>query len=201
MSRTVEADRIASGNITKDEMLYLAQRDQLPDELREQLTHDEDLQRELQNALGGRPPLLSDVPNTGDVNTRGVTLAQLKAAGIRLVDEEGNNVLDDGLNPPEQFENARQGQRDPEAAIPREGTATRAPLGEDLEDVDDEDDDDDEDGEEDYEAGWNNDQRRAELSRRGLSIDGDKPTLIARLVEDDVAKKLEGGSSTEPPPA
>lgn len=39
--------------------------------------------------------------------------------------------------------------------------------------------------EEDYEEGWNNDQRRAELARRGLSIDGKKEDLVARLRRSD----------------
>jgi len=41
------------------------------------------------------------------------------------------------------------------------------------------------DAEEDYEEGWNNNQRRAELTRRGLSIDGNKDELIARLRRSD----------------
>lgn len=41
------------------------------------------------------------------------------------------------------------------------------------------------DDEEDYEEGWNNNQRRAELTRRNLSIDGNKDELIARLRRSD----------------
>ena len=48
----------------------------------------------------------------------------------------------------------------------------------------------DEDGEEDYEDGWNNDQRRAELTRRKLSIEGKKDDLIGRLRRSD-ADQLE----------
>lgn len=44
---------------------------------------------------------------------------------------------------------------------------------------------DDEEDEEDYEEGWNNDARRAELSKRGLSIEGTKDELIARLIRSD----------------
>ena len=51
-----------------------------------------------------------------------------------------------------------------------------------------ESDDDDPDGVEDYEGGWNNDTRRAELAKRGLSTDGTKDELIARLVADDAAE-------------
>jgi SAP domain len=39
--------------------------------------------------------------------------------------------------------------------------------------------------EEDYEEGWNNPSRRAELSKRGLSIDGTKEVLVSRLRRSD----------------
>lgn len=194
MSRVIDQERIDSGDLTKDEVLYLAQRDQLPEEFKK----NAEVQLRLQNALGGKPPRLADVANTGTVNTLVVTKAELEAMGIE--------VQDDGLNPPEQFEDARVGERPPEmkGQVPAGGTATRAPLGEDLDDDDDEDDDDSdddddtEDGDEDYDGGWNNDQRRAELARRGLSVDGDKAALIARLVEDDNAQKLAGSSTPGP---
>lgn len=53
---------------------------------------------------------------------------------------------------------------------------------------------DDDDEEDDYsnENGWNNDSRRAELSKRGLSVDGNKEALIARLRRSD-ADMLEEG--------
>lgn len=38
---------------------------------------------------------------------------------------------------------------------------------------------------EDYQEGWTNDSRRAELSRRGLSIEGSKDELIKRLLAND----------------
>lgn len=44
------------------------------------------------------------------------------------------------------------------------------------------------DEEEDYEDGWNNDQRRAALSERGLSVDGNKSELIARLRRSDLGQ-------------
>lgn len=45
---------------------------------------------------------------------------------------------------------------------------------------------DDEDGEEeDYLEGWNNEQRRTELARRKLSIEGRKDDLISRLRRSD----------------
>jgi hypothetical protein len=54
----------------------------------------------------------------------------------------------------------------------------------------------DDDEEEDYEDGWNNDQRRAELSTRGLSVDGKKDDLIARLRRSDL-DELEDGDIFE----
>lgn len=52
--------------------------------------------------------------------------------------------------------------------------------------------DDDDEEEEDYDEGWNNDKRRAELSSRGLSTEGSKDELIARLLEDDASSEDEG---------
>lgn len=54
-----------------------------------------------------------------------------------------------------------------------------------------------EDEEEDYEEGWNNDQRRAALSERGLSVDGKKDELIARLRRSDL-NQLEEGDVFDP---
>lgn len=56
---------------------------------------------------------------------------------------------------------------------------------------------DDEEEEEDYEEGWNNDQRRAALSERGLSVDGRKDDLIARLRRSDLGQ-LEEGDTFDP---
>jgi len=57
--------------------------------------------------------------------------------------------------------------------------------------------DEDEEGEEDYEEGWNNDERRAALSERGLSIDGKKDDLIARLRRSDLNQLTEEDHATE----
>ena len=38
---------------------------------------------------------------------------------------------------------------------------------------------------EDYDEGWSNDQRRAELSKRELSVNGAKAELMARLIRSD----------------
>ena len=56
---------------------------------------------------------------------------------------------------------------------------------------------DDEDTEpEEYTEGWSNDQRRAELAKRGLSLDGRKDDLIARLRRSDSQTLLPEDQST-----
>lgn len=45
-----------------------------------------------------------------------------------------------------------------------------------------------EEGEDDYLQGWTNDTRRAELTTRGLSIEGSKDELIARLRRSDAGQ-------------
>jgi len=52
-----------------------------------------------------------------------------------------------------------------------------------------------EEGEEDYDDGWNNEQRRAELAGRELSIDGNKDEMIARLIRSDEDKLVEGDAA------
>lgn len=54
----------------------------------------------------------------------------------------------------------------------------------------------DEEDEEDYEEGWNNTQRRAALAKRGLSVDGRKEDLIARLRRADSGQLLPEDTST-----
>ena len=49
---------------------------------------------------------------------------------------------------------------------------------------------DDNEEEEDYLEGWNNNQRRAELARRKLSVDGNKTELIERLLRYDADELL-----------
>lgn len=53
-----------------------------------------------------------------------------------------------------------------------------------------------EEEEEDYLEGWNNNQRRAELSKRGLSVEGGKADLIARLRRSDTDTLLADDHST-----
>lgn len=52
-------------------------------------------------------------------------------------------------------------------------------------------DDDDEDGEEVEYAGLTNKELRALLAERGLSVDGNKDELVARLEEDDASDASE----------
>lgn len=81
--------------------------------------------------------------------------------------------------------------------IPHTGDANTAGLSkEDLEEraarmaaeqgMDDDEDEDEDDGldPDDYDSATN-DQLRAELARRGLSVEGNKAALIERLQEDD----------------
>lgn len=56
-------------------------------------------------------------------------------------------------------------------------------------------DDDEELDEESYTTGWNNDQRRAELSKRKLSVEGNKDDMIARLRRSDSDTLIEGDES------
>lgn len=175
MSRTIEQERIDSGDLTDDEMLYLAQRDQLPEDVRQ----DAEAQLQLRSRLQAGAPLLEDVPNTGTVNTLAVTKDQLAKLGIE--------VLEDDANPPEQFEGARLGQTAPGAPVPTQGTA-QPPVNPDPEDLED----DDEDVE--Y-TDMKNDELRAEIARRNaerdadaqLSLDGNKQQLISTLEADDAS--------------
>lgn len=48
-----------------------------------------------------------------------------------------------------------------------------------------------EEGEEDYLEGWNNKQRLAELSSRGLSLEGTKDDYIARLRRSDAGQLID----------
>lgn len=107
---------------------------------------------------------LQDIPNLGVVNTSGR--------------DEPEPLTDDELKP-------------------RKVNLTKPQLrGEDDDEEDEEDfEDTDEDVVEvpednDYES-WNQDQRRAELADRGLSVEGRKSELITRLREDDERRLTE----------
>lgn len=166
MSRTIDPEKISSGKLTEDELLYLAQRDMLPADVRE----DYETQEEIRRRLEGIRPMLADIPNTGDANTRGITLAQLEAMGLEL--------LDDGLNPPRQFQSARLGD-----------------TIDDIEGMEEEEEEDDDDlSEVPYtDKRWTNDRLRAEIAGRNedrdeaaqLSLEGKKEDLIRTLEADD----------------
>jgi hypothetical protein len=165
MSRTIDPEAIASGELSDDEMLYLAQRDQLPAEVKADFEQQEEIRRRLANIS----PMLADVPNTGTVNTLGVTIEQLEAMGLE--------VLEDGANPPKNFQSARLGQRPGDLR----GAQRKADLDEAGED-----DDDGEEAEADY-GSLTNEQLRVELAARDLSTDGNKAEMVARLEEDDAS--------------
>lgn len=61
-----------------------------------------------------------------------------------------------------------------------------------FESEDEEDDDEDVD----Y-SSWSNDELRAELARRNLSVDGKKADLVARLEEDDASEEDDSESKGE----
>lgn len=101
MSRVIDPEKIQSGDLDEADMLYLAQRDQLPRELLEKLREDlddddEDPEELIRRALAIKQRRsLKDQPHTGDVNTKGTTLAQTR---------RGAEKADDGLNRPEDYE-------------------------------------------------------------------------------------------------
>lgn len=107
--------------------------------------------------LGG--PALDEVLNTGTANTAGLTIEELESLLSQKRASERAEVKD----------NLRQ---DKKSMIDLQ-TESSGEEAEDEEEV------------EDYRDGWNNANRQAELARRGLSTEGDKETLIQRLVESD----------------
>lgn len=165
MSKVIEPQRIATGDLSDEEVLYLAQRGQLDESVL-----DEEQREALRESLDGSaqsPP--HAFANTGTMNTAGESIEDLERRLARMKEE--------------------QAAHDAAEAMTREVRRQRRPItADDPEDGPEEDDEDDEDAEpEDYstERGWTNDSRRGELSRRGLSVDGDKAELIGRLMADD----------------
>lgn len=177
MSRVIEPERIAEGDLTEEEVLYLVTRDQLdinqaPAEVQEAI-------RARLDQSGQLPP--HAYANTGAVNTAGETIEQLEARLARMKAEQGFTGEVDS-SPGEAAE-----------SMQREVRRQRRPITADDEEPDEDDEpEEDDDGElEDYstERGWSNDTRRAELSRRGLSVDGNMEKLIDRLMADDESKE------------
>lgn len=164
MSKEIPQDRIDSGDLTEAEIEYLHQRGQLP----KQYYKDIDVEGgEL--APEALPTKLR--PHTGDVNTGGLTVEDLKG---------GKRKLDDGLNRPEDEDD---NEDEPDQTS--------------KEEVDDEEDDEEEgETQQDYQA-MNNDARRAELANRGLVTTGNKQELIARLERSDANELLEEDQAEE----
>lgn len=123
MSRQIDPERIASGNLTEDERRYLEDRAIIPRE-------------------GAITPNPEENVNTDDPT------GQLS---------EWPSDSESTLTPPS-------------FGTPDEG---------------DDEGSEDEDEYEDYEEGWTNTSRRAALTERGLSVEGKKEELIARLIRSD----------------
>lgn len=160
MSRTIDPTTPVE-DLTDDELLYLFARDKVEASVLEDRGLNPYGSQDQDHA---RVMALQDVAHTGDANTKG--------------------VLPDDLVPAEDYEKALK---------PSKENLTRPQLvgqDDDEDDEDDEEEDEDDDGlvdvpdNRDYDN-WNNDQRRAELADRGLSVEGRKEQLIARLRESD----------------
>lgn len=155
-------------DLNEDEVRYLQDRDQLPDEYeRVPVTF---------NGLGGH--VISNDPVAVLQNIDESRHAAIESEVERRVQEELAKRVGQELQHEEIV------ARTPHTGDANTAHRSLAPPAE----VDDEDEDDEE-GEEDYGDGWNNDSRRAELAKRGLSVDGNKDELIARLIEDDESKE------------
>lgn len=122
MSRHIDPERIASGELTDDEVLYLQDRGLLPDDIEP----------------------------------------------LEIKYYEGGNVAP--ASTPEEIE-----------GTPAEGVEYTLSDGD----------------EEDYDEGWTNVQRRAELTNRGLAVDGKKEELIARLLRSDADELTEEDQAPE----
>lgn len=133
MSREVDTSK----NLSRDDIVYLQSRGQLPADV-----------EPVDNDLSRGPRNLDDVPNTGDANSAGLTK------------EEWDLIM----------ERRQKAQLEDQPSFDTAGGIVEAET---------------EEGEEDYLQGWTNDTRRAELSRRDLSVEGSKDELIARLRRSD----------------
>lgn len=159
MSRTIDPTTPVE-DLTDDELKYMFARDLVDASVLEDRGLNPYGSQDQDRA---RVLALQDVAHTGDANTKGIE--------------------PDDLVPPDDYEKALK---------PKKENLTRPQLvgQDDDEDEDEDDEEDDEDGlvdvpeNRDYDN-WNNDQRRAELADRGLSVEGKKEQLIARLRESD----------------
>lgn len=147
LTRKIDPEKIASGDLTEDERLYLQDRGLLPEGV-EKVDNDY-----------SKPASLDSRPNTGTANTAGVTTEEFE----------------------EQLEKSKKAQ-------------TVQPVIQDKGGI--EVIEDDETIELDYDE-MNNNERRAELSRRGLAVTGNKEELISRLRRSDMDELLEGDKAEE----
>lgn len=176
MSRVIDPERIASGDLDEDEIMYLLQRGVL--DVTQLSLDEQEAVRERLDQSGSHPPHY--YANTGNVNTSGETIEELERRLARMKAEQGMSG-EDGSSPGTAAETMAREVR-------RQKRRITADDEEPDEDTDDDDVEDDEPEDYSTERGWDNDRRRAELTRRGLSIDGNRDELIARLVADDEAK-------------
>lgn len=152
MSKTLDLSDLSA--LDDDDLQYAHQRGLITDaQLAEHLGTDEFtlVDQIAKNGISQGVPL-SEIANTGDANTRGLTNEDL------LKEVERRGLL-------ERLDNEKRGA---------------GPAASD-------DEDDEALVEEPYEDA-RNDDLRAELSRRGLSVDGNKTELVQRLREDDEAE-------------
>lgn len=164
MSREIDLSK-GVGKLTPAEIGYAYQRGMINDDQLREAGY------EPMDVVHGDLPVHMQ-PETGDANTSAKTQEDLDA---EQVSEEDLQPKEESLTEPQ-----TKGFREPVTLVD-----------------DDEDEDEDEDFVEipdnkDYDN-WTNEQRRAELADRGLSVQGKKDVLNARLREYDEARAAEEG--------
>lgn len=167
MARVIDPEDLASGDVDEETARYAHDRGMVDDQWLAdyyQTTVDE-LRAGLMAPSSSRR--LSQVVNTGDVNT------------LNITQEELDSMLEKAR------EEARAEHEENRAAF-EESRRREADGGdEEFRVVDRDEWNMDEEGGGAYEDGWNNREREAELARRGLSVDGKKEDLVARLKRAD----------------
>lgn len=166
MSREIDLSK-GVGGLSPAEIGYAYQRGMITDEQLREAGY------EPMDVVHGDLPV-HEQPETGDANTRAKT----------------QEDLDNEQVPEEDFEPREKNLTEPQTK------GFRRPVT--LEDEGSDDEDDEDDGtveipdDRNYDE-WTNDQRRAELADRGLSVNGKKDVLIARLRESDEARDAQEG--------
>lgn len=149
--------------LSDQELLYLITRESTPNGLTAAQIRDLQVEQgvsdeDLQRAVAGETTTIHDLPHTGDANTVGRTQRDLDKLG------EGGDE-----------------QRRKDARAAAEASRAQQPRA-----ADDETSDEYIVAPGHYEdEGVTNDDRRAELARRGLATEGKKTELIERLEADD----------------